>query len=1197
MTENPLHDKRYRAAIRRPVAVSMLFVSILVFGWKSYQQLPVNLMPNISYPTLTVRTEYEGAAPEDIEKLVSRPLEETLSIVSGLVEISSVSSPGISEVMLEFTWGTDMNLALQEVRDRLDLYDAPKELTEKPIILRYDPSLDPVMRIAITGSVFADISDAAERNRLSQEELTTVREAAERHIKGDLEAEPGIAQVAVKGGREREIQIKVDSERLKSLGVSLEDVAKSLSQQNINLSGGQLREGKTEYMVRTLNEFQNVEEIRASLITATTSRDRQPLRLADVADITMGEKDRETVVRINGKEAVALDIYKDGDANTVQVCNALKHLLGFESELSLTDRIANMAAQAQQAKKTSSTVEKSGAIDQVRKAIRSHLPKTAEFTLISDQSRFIKGSIKEAQDAAIQGGILALVFILLFLQEWVPTLIIGLAIPISLIATFIPMHMFGITLNVMSLGGLALAVGHLVDDSIIVLESIHRCREEGDTGWDAIERGVREIFSADVSTTLTNVVVFLPIAFVSGIAGQIFGHFGFTMTFSLLASLLTALYLDPMLTSLKKSKTASGHEVIWILRAYRGARNEGRRPFAAVKCILPEGLKYTKIWIMGVTHTTFDSSWRSFARLKSSRTFFNYLCCAGRLGLFPFLLFLYMLQLAIKLCTVSLITVFFFLSIIMLLLCRLVAVLINMVLWFPLRGFELFFTIVRHAYQHILRVSLRFGPVVLLIALLLAIQSGYMVRLLGRELIPPLKQGEFGIRMEAPPGTRLEETERLAARIESIVRQHPCVGSVGVEVGQEKDSASSGRGENMATFSVVLKNPETMSREQDRIIEELRRQISQVSSDQLTFTLPTLFSFKTAVELQIRGEDYEELKRVGERALAAVRGIPGFKDPELSVKRGYPEIVIELDRDLLASKNISPYQVAQRIRSEVQGDVATQFNQRGEKIDIRVRSDQERLRSIDDLRALSIEETTPPISLSSVAKITLQDGPSELRRIDQRPVVMIHGNVEGFDLGSVTHEIEERLKHVEKPKDYSFVMGGQNRELQTSFGSLQFALLISIFLVYAVMACQFESFIQPALIMLTVPLGFIGVINVIYWMDIPLSVAVFMGGILLVGIVVNNSMLLVDYANQLRARGQSRREAIYESGQVRFRPVLMTAITTIVGAIPMAINLGEGSELRRPLAITVIAGLTCATVLTLVVIPVIYDLFGGRDKR
>ncbi|HNR36271.1 MAG TPA: efflux RND transporter permease subunit, partial [Candidatus Hydrogenedentes bacterium] len=508
-----------------------------------------------------------------------------------------------------------------------------------------------------------------------------------------------------------------------------------------------------------------------------------------------------------------------------------------------------------------------------------------------------------------------------------------------------------------------------------------------------------------------------------------------------------------------------------------------------------------------------------------------------------------------------------------------------------------FFAVYRAGYAPLLKVSLQFGPVVLLIAALMAAQSGFLLTRLGRELIPPLKQGEFTIRMEAPPGTRLEETEKRARNVEQVLLANPNVASVGLEVGLEKTSTKGERGENIAQFNVLLKNPETATEHQERIMSELRDQLVAMAYEQFTFSLPTLFSFKTAVEVQVRGDDYQELRRVGTRALDALRDIEGLKDVELSVKKGYPEIIIELDRDLLASKNLSPIQVAQRLRSEVQGDVATRFSSGGEKMDIRVRSDQERLQSVSDLRTVSITDGTPPIPLESVAKISVQDGPSELRRIDQRPVVLIRGNVEGFDLGTVTREIEQRLQKVEKPKDYSFVLGGQNRELRTSFSNLQFALILSIFLVYAVMACQFESLIQPALIMFTVPLGFIGVIDVLYLLDIPLSVAVFMGGILLVGIVVNNSILLVDYANQLRERGRTKRQAIYESGQVRLRPVLMTSLTTIVGAIPMAVNTGQGTELRRPLAITVIAGLTIATMLTLLVIPVMYDLFSGRDRR
>ncbi len=1193
MSDAPLKPK-YRIAIRRPVAISMVFLTMMVFGWKSYQQLPVTLMPNISYPTLTVRTEYEGAAPEDVEKLVTRPLEEVLGIVTGLVEIGSVSSAGVSDITLEFTWGTDMNTALQEVRDRLDLFEPPKEVTEKPVILRYDPSLDPVMRVAITGADFADVKDPERRAELMKKELTGIREAAERHVKSDLEAETGVAQVLIKGGRQQEVQIHVDAERLKSLGLSLQDIANSLAQQNINLSGGRLREGKTEYLVRTLNEFKDIEEIRASLIASAKG---QQVRLSDVADVNIGEKERETVVHINGREAVALDIFKDGDANTVQVCNKLKDILGFKREDTFSERMADLMTQAQKSGKQQSALERAGSVEQLAKTIRSRLPKSATMTMITDQSRFIKGSIKEAQDSAIQGGMWALLVIFIFLQRLSATLIIGLAIPISLIATFVPMYSFGITLNVMSLGGLALAVGHLVDDSIIVLESIHRCREEGDTGNDAIERGIREILSADISTTVTNVVVFLPIAFVGGIAGQIFGHFGFTMTFSLVASLITALYLDPMLTSLHWGRKNASPDVVWTLRGYHASRQAGRSRVASFARILPLGLVYAKEWMVETTQDVFGPSAATFRSLKAEFGFMRLFRGLMALLFFPLIVALYILQIALKLVSTVLITVLFALSILFMAVVYVIVLLLRVILWAPLKAFEVFFALFRSGYAGLLKVSLRFGPVVLLIAALMAVHSGFLLQRLGRELIPPLKQGEFSIRMETPPGTRIEETEKRAQRVEDLLVANANVASVGVEVGLEKTSTKGERGENIAQFNVMLKHPEQAAANQERIMSELREQLAAIASEQLTFSLPTLFSFKTAVEVQVRGDDYQELKKVGMRAVEAMRGIQGLKDTELSVKKGYPEIIIELDRDLLASKNLSPIQVAQRLRTEVQGDVATRFSSAGEKIDIRVRSDQKRLQSVDDLRTISILDGTPPIPLSSVARISVQDGPSELRRIDQRPVVIIRGSVEGFDLGSVTQEIERRLQKVEKPKDYSFVLGGQNRELRTSFGNLQFALILSMFLVYAVMACQFESLIQPALIMFTIPLGFIGVIDVLYLLNIPLSVSVFMGGILLVGIVVNNSMLLVDYANQLRQRGRTRRQAIFESGQVRLRPVLMTAITTIVGAIPMAVSAGEGTELRRPLAITVIAGLSIATLLTLVVIPVVYDLFGSREKR
>ncbi|HOQ90511.1 MAG TPA: efflux RND transporter permease subunit, partial [Candidatus Hydrogenedentes bacterium] len=444
-TETP--SSRQRFALRRPVTVVMVFLTITVFGLRSYQQIPINLMPNISYPTLTVRTEFEGAAPEDVEKLITRPLEEMLSVVGGLVEISSISSVGLSEIVLEFAWGTNMTIAQQDVRDRLDLFEPPREVTKKPVILRYDPNRDPVIRLAITPPE-ASARTPEER----RQQLIVIRDAAERHLKSDLEAEGGIAQVTVKGGQEEEIQVLADAEKIKALGLSLQYLVEALAQQNVNLSGGQLREGKTEYLVRTLNEFTAVEEIAGMQITLPTGAQK---RLSDLAEVRMGTKDRESIVRMNGSEAVALDIYKEGDANTVAVCNRIKDLLDIPRKYTAGEKVARYISNKINELNARSFGKPQNATDalkqeqQPKRTLLNRLPRGVELAVISDQSRFIRASIDEVQNAILQGGLFALIVLFLFLREVKSTLIIGVAIPLSVIATFVPMYMQGITLNIM----------------------------------------------------------------------------------------------------------------------------------------------------------------------------------------------------------------------------------------------------------------------------------------------------------------------------------------------------------------------------------------------------------------------------------------------------------------------------------------------------------------------------------------------------------------------------------------------------------------------------------------------------------------------------------------------------------------------------------------------------------------------------
>lgn len=1181
-------------ALRRPVTVAMLFLTAIVFGWRSYQQLPVNLMPDISYPSLTVRTEYEGAAPEDVEKLVTRPLEEMLAIVSGVVEISSISSPGLSQITLEFNWGTDMNVALQDVRDRLDLFEPPREVTEKPVILRYDPTLDPVIRVALTPSRVA-LQAGVQTTALEEERaLTEIREAAERRLKSDLEAENGIAQVAVKGGREKEIQVLVDSQRLKSLGLSLQDVIRALSQQNINLSGGRLVEGRTEYLVRTLNEFATVEDVaNSALVTAGGAS----LLLRDIAEVRMGEKERETIVRVNGHEAVALDIFKEGDANTVTVCNRVKDILGIPRERTLSEKIAELVSNVTQGNSDRASNNETAADAQDQKTVgaslRRDLPRGTQVTLISDQSRFITAAIQEVQDAIVVGGVLALAILFLFLRELRSTILIGLSIPISVIATFVPMFLRDISLNIMSLGGLALGIGMLVDNSIVVLESMFRCKEEGDDVVTAADRGTKEVRGAVIASTLTTVAVFFPIAFVQGIAGQIFGDLALTVTFSLLSSLFTALLLLPMLATREARLRTQQRDVIWILRCYRIAKEEGGSVSRALILYPRVALRESIEALKAVAARNFGPLQRLLAGYHGLT---GILTRIAALLLIPFFLTLFVVDVLFRFLGALVVLVLSIFGGVTYAVFLVVSTIFRVLLWLPLEIFEIGFRSFRAAYQHTLRAALRVGPLVLGVVLLLAIHAGYLATHLGQELIPPMKQGQFAIRLTAPAGTKLSETEARARRIEPLIAEHPDVETVTVEIGREKTNVSSDRGENQAIFTVVLRDPANNVNRQQQIMDELRDRILAVTSDDVSFTLPTMFSFKTAVELQIVSDDLDELQRVGAAALERVAAVPGIHDADLSIKPGYPEVIIELDRALLASKGIMPGEVAERLRQEVQGEVATRFSQGGDKIDIRVKTSQQLLNSLDDLRQLSVTQRHPPVPLEAVAKITKKPGPSEIRRISQRQVAVITANVEGRDLASVSEDIERAVSDIPRDPLCYFVLGGQNRELASSYSSLRLALALAVFLVYVVMACQFESLLQPALVMFSLPLAFVGVIYALYALQVNLSVMVFLGGIILAGIVVNNAIVMVDYTNQLRERGMKKREAVVLSATVRLRPILMTTITTVLGLVPMLTATGEGGEMRFPLALTVITGLTSATLLTLVVIPIVYDLFGGRDR-
>lgn len=1066
--------------IRRPVTTAMLFLTLVVFGWKSYQQLPINLMPDISYPTLTVRTEYEGAAPEDVEKLITRPLEETLSIVSGMVEISSVSSPGVSEIVLEFTWDTDMKTAQQDVRDRLDLFQAPLEITEKPVILRYDPTLDPVLRVAITPPAEAGGEDPASAAARQSAILTSIREAAERHVKSDLEAEEGIAQVGVKGGQEQEIQVLVDSERLKNLGLSILDVATSLAQQNINLSGGRLKEGKTEYLVRTLNEFRDVREIGKTFVANAGG---MQVRLDDVADVAMGVKERDTVVRINGQEAVELEVFKEGDANTVQVCNRLKDLLGFERRLSASERLSALVSRLSNPEAADISAVKSA---QLSRTIHSHLPRGCRLTLISDQSRFIEGSIDDVKQSAILGGALALVILYFFLREMRSTVAIGIAIPISVITVFIPMYLRDISLNIMSLGGLALGAGMLVDNSIVVLENIYRHMEMGKPRIQAALDGSREVAAAITSSTLTTVAVFVPVLFSQGVSAQTFKQLAVVVSFSLAASLLVALTIVPMMSS--KFLTSSHHldnrPGIWG-RLYR---------FAG---FIPEWMART--------------------------------------------------------------------------------------------------------YGGALRWALSQKTIVILTALACIGTSVYLGGKLGFELQPELDEGELGVDVELEPGTRVAETDAIMQRLRKIVVANvPELKNILIESGSDGGGYRSG-GQNRGEMRITLVPRSERTRSAPEVLASIRPLMQVEPGMRVQSRLRGSFINRLSrgfgdgdrLAVEVRGYDLDVLNDLGTKVLEAMSRVKGAMGPRIAVPPGNPEMVIRVDRAKASTLGLNVSDVAQTMETAIGGKQASMFRQDGDEFNILVRlQEKDRL----DLAQLSqIPLTTPSgmvIPAGSVVKLQRREGPSQIQRKNQQRILTVSAALQDRDLGSTVRDLDKELRKIDLPDGYSFNFGSEYEEQEEAFHQMILAVILAITLVYMVMAAQFESLRDPFIILFSIPVASIGVVLSLLLTDTSVTIQALLGMIVLVGIVVNNGIVLVDYANQLRRdHGIKLYEAVIQAGEDRLRPIIMTTATTVLGLVPMAIGMGEGAELQTPLARVVIGGLTASTLITLLLIPVLYMIF------
>jgi HAE1 family hydrophobic/amphiphilic exporter-1 len=1010
--------KIVKFSINRPVTIFMFTVAAIIFGFISYSRLNLNLLPKISYPTLTIKTEYPGTAPSEIENIISKPIEETCGVVDNVVRISSVSRAELSEVTVEFAWHTNMDFATLKLREKLDLIRLPVDAT-KPVILRYDPNQEPIMKLGLTGGG----------------DLGFIRYIAEREVKQALESIEGVAACSISGGLEDEIHIDLDEQKLSLLNIPITTVASRLAQENVNLSAGILKQKDSQFLVRTVNQFKTVEEIKGIIVE---KRGDIEITLGSVANIFRGYKERKVISRINGEECIEAAIYRAADANTVSVANAV------------TERLASVQSNTLQ-------------------------PRGMKYEIITNQSKFIKNTIQEVKQTALIGGILAVLVLLYFLKNLRSTIIIGMAIPISVVITFFLMYSSNISLNIISLGGLALGIGMLVDNSIVVLESIQRYRDQGNGLVKSALEGTSEVAGAVTASTFTTVAVFFPIVFVEGIAGQLFKDMALTVTYSLLASLVVSLTLVPMLNAVMRRENAKE----WVSRALK--------------------------FIFKPVDKVYDKFYDSYKNIQD-KTF-------------------------------------------------------------------------KHR-------KLIFAGVILLFVL-----SLFMVRFMGQELIPVISQGEFHINLEFQPGTSLSENAAIVSDISDGLKKYDEIDSVYELIGKGSRAGISFQEEreNLSEFTLRLK-PGILGKKEDRIMDRVRADLENFPTVTAKVYKPRMFSFKAPLEVVLSGNDLDKIKEVSDSLLEKIRGIAGIIDVKSSMEEGYPEVQIIFNRAFLASQDMTINSVGSQIRNKIEGEVATKFIESDREVDIRVRLSEDYRDRVEKIERIQIRNGLGVmVPLKALAQIQIKEGPAEIRRILQQKSAVITGNIAGISLDEAKEKIMMAAASVNSGPEVSINMAGQSEEQDVAFTSMIFAIFLAVFLVYLVMASQFESFKKPFIIMFTIPLGIIGVVIVGLAASMSINVIVLIGLIILSGIIVNNAIVLVDYIGQLQKQGMPKLEAIKTAAQVRWRPILMTTITTVLGLTPMALDFNEGFEIRIPLALTLIGGLIFGTFLTLIFIPLVYN--------
>ncbi len=1005
-----------KLSVKRPVTVIMVTLIIVIMGVISLSQLAVDLYPNIELPIALIVTEFEGAGPQEVEKMVGKPIEDSLATLEGLENITTNAMNGTAITILEFDFGTDMDMKAVDIRESVDMIKGylPEDAGE-PLVMKLDINAMPVMYLTLSGD----------------KSISELEQIAEDVVSPKLERLGGVASVSVSGGLEQEVQVNVSEEVLSGYGLTTGTLAQIIASENFNQPLGNISKGPLTLNLRQIGEFGDVSDIQN--LTISLPRGGQT-RLEEIADVRLAEKKVESMVHRDGERTINISVQKSSDANTVEVARALR-----------------------------------AEIESLQGTLQG-----AQLDIFLDNAVNVENSIDNVVQSALLGGLLAVVILFMFLRHFRSTLVIGLSIPISIIATFILVYYNGITLNMMTLGGLTLGVGMLVDNSIVVLENIFRYRTEGVEPKEAAIHGANEVRNAIFASTLTTIVVFLPMTFVEGMVSILFRDFSLTVVMSLLASLFIALTLVPMLAS--KMLTSDTNS-------------------------LKTGEKKAGI-----------------------------------------------------------------------------------------------FKAVERKYRGLLEFALKHRKTVIAATLGMFIISMGLIGLVGAEFFPSSDMGQVSVVVTLPEGSSIEKTQSFVERVEGSV--------LGIAEADVKSIMSSaGYGDrlsqitgstttNTATINVILNDYNDRDKSDKVIADEIRTELSKLSgADIQVSTESGSMGGGSMIDVMIKGDDLDVLKTLSDDITSQIKKIDGTREIESSMEDGLPEVQLIIDREKANQYGISSSQISSAVKSRVEGITASRIKLDDEEINIVIKSalDTDRpFENLQDTGLMSPRGVTVP--LSQLAEIKMEQGPSTVTRLNQERYVSITGDVYGRSLSEVNTDIVALLDEYEMPSGYNYEMGGQAKEMQESFVSLIMALLLSIVLVYMIIASQFESLVQPFVIMFSVPLAMSGGLFGLALTGTPMSVPAMIGMIMLAGIVVNNAIVLVDAVNLRRERGESRMEAIMAAGPIRLRPILMTTMTTVLGLMPMALAIGEGSESMAPMARFVVGGLILSTLLTLVFIPVLYTV-------